>query len=154
MSRRRLAPIEMTPTWHCLGCRMTQRPWRLNRPLCVSPAAQDGTWLGIPPPGLYDSSIIVLLFCARQSLSGSARSVSLQVDDQWIFLRPACGAAVHQLGPESACRFMPPDCTLHTLPAQGLCVCVCSGDKHFVLVHTPDLYSRVGTFYLTCETTC
>ena len=53
-----------------------------------------------------------VLHAAVAALPGSERSVLVHWEGQQVPLRPACGAAVHQLGSESACQSVPVGCTL------------------------------------------
>ena len=111
---RRLDRAQTRPILLFPGCRVTLKLWKLSWWLSGNPAALDGTWLGIPPPNLCGSLITARRFCVRQSqfLRGLIALCPCSWEAQSVSLRPACGAAVHQLGPESACRVMPPDCTL------------------------------------------
>ena len=62
---------------------------------------------------LFGCSITVpVFFAAVAALPGSERSVLVHWEGQQVPLRPACGAAVHQLGSESACQSVPVGCTL------------------------------------------
>ena len=53
-----------------------------------------------------------VLRAAVTASPGSDRSVVVLWEGQQVPLRPACGAAVHQLGSESACQPVPTNCTL------------------------------------------
>ena len=53
-----------------------------------------------------------VLHAAVTASPGSDRSVVVLWEGQQVPLRPACGAAVRQLGSESACRSVPTSCTL------------------------------------------
>ena len=63
------------------------------------------------PPWLFNHRSGVL-HAAVAALPGSERSVLVHWEGQQVPLRPACGAAVHQLGSESACQSVPVGCTL------------------------------------------
>ena len=106
---RPLLPSSRTLTMSiCLfpGCATTRRLSRLNTRE-MGPARDPVS----KPLWLFNHRSGVLR-AAVAALPGSERSVLALWEGQQVPLRPACGAAVHQLGPESACQSVPTNCTL------------------------------------------
>ena len=110
---RLLSRIPMTNICLSPGSATTLRRLRSNEQLHASPGAR---WdlPGDPvskPLWLFNHRSGVLRAAVTAS-PGSDRSVVVLWKGQQVPLRPACGAAVHQLGSESACQSVPTSCTL------------------------------------------